>query len=77
MIRNFDMSKSVSIPSLKQLRCGRVMENAERFRQYAAECRRLAKTAASKDRAALLEIANAWITVAEEAERKEKAADAK
>ena len=76
MIRNFDMSEPVSIPTLKQLRCGRVMENAERFRQYAAECRRLAKTAASKDRAALLEIANAWITVAEEAERKEKAADA-
>lgn len=51
------------------------MEKAEQFRQYAAECQRLAKAAAPKDRAALLEIANAWITVAEEAERKRKAAN--
>ncbi len=52
------------------------MEKAEQFRQYAAECRRLAKTAAPKERAAaLLEIANAWIAVAEETERKQKAAD--
>jgi hypothetical protein len=51
------------------------MEKAEQFRQYAAECLRLAKTAAPKDRAVLLEIANAWITGAEEAERKRKAAD--
>jgi hypothetical protein len=51
------------------------VQNAERFRQYAEECRRLAKTAAPKDRAALLEIGTAWIAVAEETERKEKAAD--
>lgn len=56
---------------------GRVVQNAELFSQYAEECRRLAKPAAPKNRAALLEIRTAWIAVAEETERKEKAADKK
>ncbi len=50
------------------------MGNADEFRQYAEECRRLAQKAAQKDNAALLEIAAAWITVAEEAERNEQRA---
>jgi hypothetical protein len=45
--------------------------NARKFRDYAAECRRLAQRAAEKDRKVLMEIAEAWIVCAEEAERKE------
>jgi hypothetical protein len=45
--------------------------DAEKFRDYAAECRRLAQRASAKDRQVLMEIAQAWIACAEEAERKE------
>jgi hypothetical protein len=40
------------------------------FRQYAAECRRLAEHVSEKDRAVLLEIADAWLSFAGQAERK-------
>jgi hypothetical protein len=51
---------------------GRVMDNdADRFRQYAAECKRLADRASEKDKAILMEIAAAWVVCAEEAERKQ------
>jgi hypothetical protein len=53
------------------------MENAKKFRDYAAECRRLAQRASEKDRQALMEIADAWIACAEEAERKEKSKEQK
>ena len=53
------------------------MDEAEKFRQYAAECRRLAERAAAKDRAALLEIADAWIACAEDADRKATNAEKK
>jgi hypothetical protein len=46
-------------------------EDATRFRDYAAECRRLAERASEKDRKVLMEIADAWIACAEEAERKQ------
>jgi hypothetical protein len=46
------------------------MDEAEKFREYAAECRRLAQKASAQDRAVLLEIASAWIACAEEAECK-------
>ena len=46
--------------------------NAKKFRDYAAECLRLARTASETDRAALTEIADAWIVCAEQAERKAK-----
>jgi hypothetical protein len=46
------------------------MQNPAKFRDYAEECKRLAKTARSdNDRAALLEIAEAWLACADEAER--------
>ncbi len=44
--------------------------DADKFREYAAECRRLAQRAAAKDKMVLLEIAEAWISCADEAERK-------
>jgi hypothetical protein len=49
------------------------MQNPAKFKEYADECKRLAKSAANeKDRAALLEIAEAWLACAREAERKSK-----
>jgi hypothetical protein len=42
---------------------------AKKFRDYAAECRRLARTASESDRVVLIEIAEAWIVCAEQAER--------
>jgi hypothetical protein len=45
------------------------MKNNETYRQYAADCRRLAETMSSKDRVVLLEMAAAWEARAEEAAR--------
>ncbi|MFZ0237873.1 MAG: hypothetical protein WAL37_10980 [Xanthobacteraceae bacterium] len=42
--------------------------NANKFRDYAAECRRLARTASEADRVVLIEIAEAWMVCAEQAE---------
>lgn len=46
------------------------MDDAEKFRRYAAECKRLAEKATAKDKPILLELADAWIVCAEEAERR-------
>jgi len=46
------------------------MESAEKYRQFAEDCRRLAEKAAAKDRAVLLEIAEAWEQCAKDAGRK-------
>jgi len=43
--------------------------NAKKFRDYAAECRRLARAASETDRVILIEIAEAWMVCAEQAER--------
>jgi len=43
------------------------MDDAEKYRQYAAECRRLAEKSSAKDKAVLLEIAEAWMACAERA----------
>jgi hypothetical protein len=51
-------------------------ENAKKFRDYAAECRRLAQRASENDRKVLMEIADAWIVCAEDAECKERKAKA-
>jgi hypothetical protein len=51
----------------------RAMQNdAERFRQYAKECRHLAERASKKDKVTLMEIAAAWIDCAEQVERKQQ-----
>jgi hypothetical protein len=36
------------------------MQEAEKYREYAADCRRLAERASSKDKQVLLKIAEAW-----------------
>jgi hypothetical protein len=48
------------------------MCDAATFRRFAEECQRLAETMPEKHRAALLEIAEAWIELEREAERKKK-----
>jgi hypothetical protein len=54
------------------------MESAEKYRQFAEDCRRLAEKAAPKDRSVLLEIAEAWEQCAKDAGRKtEKMPDGK
>ena len=52
------------------------MESIEKYRQYAGDCRRLAARAAPKDKAVLLEIAEAWEQSAKDAAAKgEKTTD--
>ena len=54
------------------------MESAEKYRQFAEDCRRLAEKAAPKDKTVLLEIAAAWEQCAKDAVRKpEKMTDGK
>jgi hypothetical protein len=48
------------------------MEDAKKFREYAADCRHLAQRANARDRVVLMKIAEAWLSCAEEAERKDK-----
>jgi len=74
---NFAWTPSVSIWNIgnnNSADCGMENDdsenNAQRFRDYAAECRRLAQRASEQDRKVLIEIADAWISAAEEAERK-------
>jgi hypothetical protein len=47
------------------------MLEAKTYRQYAADCIRIAEKMDAKDRAVLLEIAQAWQMRAEEADRRE------
>lgn len=44
----------------------------QKYRDYAAECRRMAQRASEKDRQVLMEIADAWNARAEEVERRSK-----
>jgi hypothetical protein len=45
------------------------MKQVMKFRRYAEDCRRLAKSMKPEHQATLLEIADAWDRCAEEAER--------
>ena len=45
------------------------MEDIEKFRKYAEECRQLVKSMKSEHKPTLLEIAEAWDRCADEAER--------
>jgi hypothetical protein len=59
-------------------RRGTAMQDANTYRQYAAECRRLAKTMSEKDGKVMLKMAEAWDGRADEAERiQRKKADGK
>jgi len=47
------------------------MRNAKQYRQYAAECRRIAQTMSPGQKTRLLEIAEAWEALARDAEKGE------
>jgi hypothetical protein len=47
------------------------MKNGKNYRQYAADCIRIAQTMSAGDKKILLEMAEAWERRAQEAERKE------
>lgn len=49
-----------------------VMHDAKTYRQYAADCRRIAATMASDDKQILLRMAQLWDERAEEATRRAK-----
>jgi hypothetical protein len=51
------------------------MQDAKTYRQYAADCRRMATTMNAKDGKILLTMAAAWDERAQEAERREKIKD--
>ncbi len=53
------------------------MLEAKTYRQYAADCIRIAEKMNSKDKQILLKIADAWYMRAEEAERRENKSDGK
>jgi hypothetical protein len=48
------------------------MKDAGTYRQYAADCRRIAETMQAKERKTLLQMAAAWEARAEEANRVKK-----
>jgi hypothetical protein len=45
------------------------MKDAQTYRQYAAECRRIAQTMSGDDRATLEQMAELWENIAREADR--------
>ena len=49
-----------------------MMKDAETYRGYAADCRRMAKQAQPKDKEALIKMAEAWEERAQQAERAAK-----
>jgi hypothetical protein len=51
------------------------MKDAKTYREYAADCIRMAKLTDRKDKEALLKMAEAWEERAREAERQEKKTD--
>ncbi len=48
------------------------MQEAKIYRQYAADCRRMAQKLTAQDKPILLKIADAWEQRAQEAEAQEK-----
>jgi hypothetical protein len=48
------------------------MDDPDRYKKYAAECKRMAQTMPPADRKVMLEIAEAWLTCAKNAEGKDK-----
>jgi hypothetical protein len=48
------------------------MKKSQTYREYAADCVRIAKSMSAKDRETLLEMARAWEDRARDAERQEK-----
>jgi phytoene/squalene synthetase len=49
------------------------MQEAKTYREYAADCRRMAQRMSAQDKAALLRMADLWESQAQESERRQKA----
>ena len=47
------------------------MKDAQTYRQYAADCRRIAETMSGEDKATLFRMAEVWESSAREAERQQ------
>jgi hypothetical protein len=60
-----------TVGSVEELR-NVMMKTAELYRQYAADCLRIAETMNAKDKQVLTNMAEAWKLRAQEAEREEK-----
>jgi hypothetical protein len=52
------------------------MKDAKTYRQYAADCRRIAQTMRGEDRATLLQMAEMWEATAQEADRRARKKEA-
>ena len=59
-MRNRNVALGGGVVPSKELREAILMEDIEKFRQYAEECRRLAESMKPEHKATLLEIAEAW-----------------
>jgi hypothetical protein len=68
-VQEGDGSRVCALKEPKQSRRGVQMQEAKTYRQYAADCRRIAETMSRKDGEILLKMAEAWDSRAEEAER--------
>jgi hypothetical protein len=68
-VRKRNVALGADVVPSKELHRGVLMEDIEKFRKYAEECRRFAKSMKSRHKATLLEIAEAWDQCADEAER--------
>jgi hypothetical protein len=53
------------------------MKEAQTYRQYAADCRRMAEAMSAKDKSTLIKMAEAWDVRADEAARQKKAQSSK
>jgi hypothetical protein len=51
------------------------MKDSNTYRQYAADCRRIAETMSAKDKAIMLEMAKVWEERAVDAEREKSKGD--
>jgi len=51
------------------------MKDSHTYRQYAADCRRIAETMSAKDKTIMLEMAKVWDERAEDAEREKNKTD--
>lgn len=69
------MANEVPVSSVFQLAEEANMKDAKTYREYAADCIRMAKLMDPKDKDALLKMAQAWEERALEAERQKKKPD--
>ena len=60
------------VPLVKALEEADTMQDLKMFREYAADCIRIAQSMNDEDRAILLKMAHAWEDLVQDAERREQ-----